>query len=451
MIMHTRDGRPRLRAERLSLERGGEAWMRYGSESPRKRRGAPGRAAVSRRAVLGGAVALATRAAAKTQPQPRKDDWEVLEVGPGKRFASLTLAGCFMNSDARWYNGYAPVEKIARMKFRIIVSPGPDGYYLNDSGSHSRRWKSMIGWPPYEGNLLGPVIVEGEPGKPMPVLGTDGFGDGVLYYQKGLFNVGNCDATFRRLIFRGFRRQDGQGNYAGIRIGDSFFKSAEPNLVTIEDCEFSGCDNGVMGGRPGQSVAIRRSYFHDNGNQTGRVHNIYIGQVDALVVEDLLSTRCAIGHLLKSRAGRTSVRRSRLLGAGGSESACLDAPNGGVLEIEDVVCEKSPDSDAIWMIHYGGENTDAEGAPFHTPSSIVIRDLTLVAPDALRRHRDWGKVRGLANQSGVGEAISGKGSRLIPPAAQNVQVFGLSARDAGLPCRVLDSRPAISLKTPMAV
>src|SRR5205085_7138132 len=102
-------------------------------------------------------------------------------------------------------NGYTPVDQIARMGFRIVISPGPRGYYTNDSGSHSRRWTKLVGWPAYEGNLLGPVIIEGEQGKPPPVLDTDGYADGVLYYAKGLFCTGNFDATFRRLAFRGFR------------------------------------------------------------------------------------------------------------------------------------------------------------------------------------------------------------------------------------------------------
>src|SRR4051812_7868549 len=66
---------------------------------------------------------------APARPRPKDHAYEVLEVGPGKRFASLTLAGCFMNSIPRWNNGYTPPEQIAAMRFRIIVSPGPPGYY----------------------------------------------------------------------------------------------------------------------------------------------------------------------------------------------------------------------------------------------------------------------------------------------------------------------------------
>jgi hypothetical protein len=386
----------------------------------------------------------------KALPSPRAPTYEVLEVGPEKRFRSLTDAGCFMNSEIRWNNGYAGPDRIARMGFRLVISPGPKGYYTNDSGSHSRRWSKEVGWPPYEGNLLGPVIVEGEAGKPAPVLDTDGYGDGVLYYQTGLFATGSCDATFRHLVFRGFRRQDGIGNYAAVRLGQTFAKIPMSGHVLFEDCEISGCDNGIMGGTPGQTVTLRRCYIHDNGNETGKAHNIYLGDADELVVEDVLSTRCTIGHLLKSRTSKTSIRNSRLIGNGGAESAGLDVPDGGVLEIDTLVCEKSPGSDANWMIHYAGENQDnGNGVRFHLPSSINISNLTLVAPPGLARHPSWGAIIGFANQSGLGEAESGKGSHFVPPHAQNVQAWGLHSDKVGLPFRSLQSRPNLDTTSPV--
>jgi hypothetical protein len=417
------------------------------------------RARLSRRAAVFGLAAAASlkatgalaagagqRSDGRVSPRPKDDAYEVLEVGPDKRFRSLTLAGCFMNSVDRWNNGSAGPEPVSRMRFRIIISPGPPGYYMNDAGTRSRRWKEPVGWPPYEGILFGPVVIEGEPGKPPPLLCTDGHGDGVLYYQKGLFCTGNFDATFRRLIFRDFRRRDGKGNYAGIRLGESYLQAPMASRVLIEDCEFSGCDNGIMGGSPGQSVTLRRSHFHHNGNAAGRVHNIYVGTLDQLLVEDLLSNDCTIGHLLKSRAAKTVIRSSRLLGGGGTESACLDVPDGGVLDIDGLVCEKSAYSDAGWMIHYSGENQDASGAGFHKVSSVRIRNMTLLAPPQLRRLS--GRVTGFANQSGAGEATSGKGSRLIAVDAQNVQVFGLTRATAGLPCQVLSAPPAVDRRPP---
>ena len=395
----------------------------------------------------------ATAADEKLSPaKPIDRSFEVLEVGPGKRFETLTLAGAFMNSEGRWNNTYIGPEKIARMGFHVIISPGPPGYYVNDSGSHSRRWNGkMIGWPPYEWNLFGPVIIEGEPGKPAPVLETDGYADGVLYYQTGLFATGSCDATFRRLVFKGFRRQDGNGNYAAVRLGQESAGIPMNSLVLFEDCEITDCDNGIMGGEVGQSLTIRRCYIHDNGNGTGRVHNVYFSAGDMLTVEDTLSTRCTIGHLLKSRAARTTIRNTRLIGNGGSESACLDVPDAGILDIDNLVCEKSPNTDASWLIHYAGENQDGgNGVPFHIPSSIKIRDLTMVAPPSIARHPSW-PILGFVNQSGDGEQASGKGAFLVKPDAQNVKVFGLDNSNAGLPFTQLPSKPNLDLASPVHI
>jgi hypothetical protein len=220
--------------------------------------------------------------------------------------------------------------------------------------------------------------------------------------------------------------------------------------VLFEDCEISNCDNGIMGGVPGQSLTLRRCYLHDNGNETGRVHNVYFGGGDVLTVEDTLSTRCTIGHLLKSRASRTVIRNTRLIGNGGSESACLDVPDAGVLEIDGLMCEKSPGSDANWTIHYSGENQDdGNGVPFHVPSSVTIRNLTMVAPPALTRHPNGGGILGFANQSGDGADQSGKGAFLVKPDAQDVKVFGLSAKNAGLPSTPLAAKPALDLTSPV--
>jgi hypothetical protein len=398
----------------------------------------------------GGLAFITPAAAAKRIPaRPIDHAYEVLEVGPGKKFPSLTLAGCYMNGVSRWNNGYADSDAIAKMGFRVIISPGPKGYYVNDSGSHSRRWPELVGWPPYEGNLMGPVVIEGEPGKAAPVLETDGAGDGVLYYQTGLFSTGSCDATFRHLIFRGFRRHDGQGNYAAVRLGQDFAKIPMNSQVLFEDCEISNCDDGIMGGAIGQSLTLRRCFLHDNGNETGRTHNVYFGNGDLLTVENTLSTRAVIGHLLKTRAAKTVIRNTRLLGNGGTESACLDVPDAGILDIDGLVCEKSPGTDAAWIIHYAGENQDQAGMPFHSESSIRIRNLTMIAPPKRTRYSGGGQMQGFVNQSGLGVEASGKGSFLVRADAENVKSFGLVDDQVGLPHTMLASRPVLDLKSPV--
>jgi hypothetical protein len=72
----------------------------------------------------------------------------------------------------------------------------------------------------------------------------------------------------------------------------------------------------------------------------------------------------------------------------------------------------------------------------------------MIAPEEFTRHPDWRAiVVGFANQSGLGEAASGAGSFAVVPDASGVQVFGLTARQAGLPgVTVLQAAPAVKVR-----
>jgi len=371
---------------------------------------------------------------------------EILLVGPGKPYESITAAGERL---IKKWDQFAAVPN--HDPIHMIISPGPPGYYDNDFDTYSRKWPNSNhgGWPPYHGILSGPAIIEGEPGKPAPDLRCVGGGDGVIYYQKGAWITSDYDAVFRRLTFSGFRRADGYGNYAAVRIETNPGGQAKNGNFLFEDVTISGCDNGLLGGSPGQTVTLRRCEFTRNGEPPGSTHNVYIGAVDVLTVEDVLSTRATIGHLLKSRAAKTVIRRTRLLTGDGTASACLDVPDGGVLDIEGLVCEKGPGSDAGWVIHYSGENQDRNGLAFHDPSSITIRNLTMIAPRLLPAHPSW-PISGFANQSGNGQADSGTGSHLIVPDASGVKVYGLTRQQAGLPgVDILREKPELDWTSPV--
>jgi hypothetical protein len=399
-----------------------------------------------RRALLGGAAAalLGGRPALAAEPADHRP--ELLLVGPGKQYASITAAG------ERLAVKWDPNDKVPNHDpVHIVISPAEPGFYDGDGDTYSRRWPKNDhgGWPPYHGLLLGPAVIEGEPGKPAPEL-TCSTGD-CLYYQKGLWITDDYDVTFRRLRFSGFRRNDGYGNHAAVRLETLDGGKPRRGHFLFEDVRISGCDDGILGGSPGQTVTLRRCEFTRNGGGAGRTHNIYIGPVDLLEVEDVLSTRSTIGHLLKSRAAKTVIRRTRLLTGDGTTSACLDLPDGGILEIDGLVCEKGPNSDASWLIHYAGENQDAAGMPFHPASAVTIRNLVMIAPERLARHPGW-PIIGFANQSGDGEAASGAGSRLVRPDVSGVQIWGMTARQAGLPgAVVLAAPPTLDWSTPVQV
>jgi len=116
-----------------------------------------------------------------------------------------------------------------------------------------------------------------------------------------------------------------------------------------------------------------------------------------------------------------------------------------VLDIDGLVCQKSDGSDASWVIHYSGET---DNGPFHNPSSVKIRNLTMVSPAALANHPGW-PVVGFANQSqdmvnaGVPSAFN------VRIDAAGVKVFGLTADQAGMPCTVLATKPPLDLTSPV--
>ena len=217
------------------------------------------------------------REQASTVPAMPKDHGpEVLLVGPDQKYKSITAAG--ERLAVKWDpNAKTPDHSPIHM----IISPGPPGYYDLDFDSYSRKWpkNNHGGWPPYHGQLMGPAVIEGEPGKPAPDLTCSGGGEGVLYYQQGAFITSDYDTTFRRLNFDGFKRPDGQGNYAAVRIGTLGENVSRPGNMLFEDVRITGCDDGILGGSPGQTVTLRRCEFSRNGGPIGRTHNIYIGPV----------------------------------------------------------------------------------------------------------------------------------------------------------------------------
>ncbi len=346
----------------------------------------------------------------KVPAQPADHSPMLLLVGPGNPYPQITDAGERLVQ--LW--GAHPAAPV-----HIVISPAPPRHYENDFDTYSRRWSKRPAWPPYHGILQGPVVIEGEPGKVAPDLVTDGYGDGVLYYQKGAWVTGAFDATFRHLNFDGFRRQDGYGNYAAVRI-EPAAANAAPHTILFDDVRIGGpmgCDNGLMGGDGITELVIRNSEFLLNGSGTGLTHNIYIGSIAKLILDRVYSHDVRVGHLAKSRALRTIIRNTRLLDRKGSASYCLDVPNGGHLDVDGLVTEKGASASNAASIHFSGESQ-----VFH-PSSIRIRNWTMLGVPT--NGTPFGGPGGLFNASGQGDAQSGPGSALAVPDIQGTRVFGV--------------------------
>jgi hypothetical protein len=86
---------------------------------------------------------------------------------------------------------------------------------------------------------------------------------------------------------------------------------------------------------------------------------------------DLADT--SIGHLIKSRAARNVITKSRLIE--GAASRALDICNGGVLEISNTYFKQTQATNSDEIIGYGAECvTNAEGVrvPTHPVNTVNI-------------------------------------------------------------------------------
>jgi len=121
---------------------------------------------------------------------------------------------------------------------------------------------------------------------------------------KAILTVGT-DVTMDHLEFSGAAVPDANG--AGIRY--------EGGNLTLTNCYFHDNENGIMGNPPAAgtgTVTVRNSEFAFNGNGTGLTHNLYIGDVASLTIDNSYFHDANVGHELKSRAEQTTVTNSRI-------------------------------------------------------------------------------------------------------------------------------------------
>jgi glycosyltransferase involved in cell wall biosynthesis len=181
---------------------------------------------------------------------------------------------------------------------------------------------------------------------------------------KAILDVGapGVTVTINDFAFSGAVVPDGNG--AGIRyeggnliLNDDYFHDNQDGLLSAPD--LSG------------SITINHSEFDHNGTGDGKTHNLYVGEIGTLTVENSYFTDAVAGHEIKSRALNTIIENNRIQdGPGATSSYEIDLPNGGNALIENNVIEKDPSSGNPAMIAYGEEGI--------YPTSTVNSSLTLI-------------------------------------------------------------------------
>jgi Ca2+-binding RTX toxin-like protein len=203
---------------------------------------------------------------------------------------------------------------------------------------------------------------------------------------KGIL-VTQTDVTIQNLSFSGAAVADGNG--AGIRYEGG-------NLVIIDSYFHDNQDGLLSNADPNGTIRITGSEFANNGTGDGFTHNLYVGDIASLVIDDSYFHDAVVGHQVKSRAQSTTITNSRIYDGTGTGSYSIDLPNGGVGVIRDNVIQQGANSDNPAIIHYGGESAAYPGSSLTITDNVVVNDLTS-SPS----------VRLLANATTVTASLSG--------------------------------------------
>ena len=182
---------------------------------------------------------------------------------------------------------------------------------------------------------------------------------------KGIL-VTQSNVTIQNLSFSGAAVADNNG--AGIRF-------ERGNLVVI-DSYFHDNQMGLLSNNdPNGTIRIVGSEFADtSGPGDGLRHNLYVGNIASLVVDDSYFHDAYSGHQIKSRAQSTTITNSRIYDGTGTGSYSIDLPNGGVGVIRDNVIEQGPNSDNPALIHYSGESAAYAGSRLTIANNVIVND-----------------------------------------------------------------------------
>jgi hypothetical protein len=189
-------------------------------------------------------------------------------------------------------------------------------------------------------------------------LGSPSNGQGILV----------VDAPFVRLShleLSGAAVPDGNG--AGVRF------ETGTRLRIVDSWLHDNQDGLLANGVAGAKIVIKRSRFDHNGAGDGYTHNLYVGQIGLLSVQDSIFRAALGGHEIKSRALHTAVTGSTIAdGPTAQVSYSVDLPDGGKAMISGNTIEKGPNTPNPVIIHFGGE-----AFPVHANSSLTINANTV--------------------------------------------------------------------------
>ncbi len=203
--------------------------------------------------------------------------------------------------------------------------------------------------------------------------------------EKGLIDEGDNGVSVSVTGFElsGVSISDANGaNGAGIRYEGGTLTLANDYIHNNQDGLLANAD-------PAGRISIVNTEFADNGTASGAGagydHNLYVGAIGSLTVNQSYFTGAVVGHEIKSRAASTTITNSRIQdGPGGTASYDIDLPNGGAATISGNTIEKSATAENPVVISYGEEGNLSAGSSLLVSGNIILNDLASPSSVAVR-------------------------------------------------------------------
>ena len=228
------------------------------------------------------------------------------------------------------------------------------------------------------------------------------------------------DITIDHFEFSGAKVADKNG--AGIRFDSG-------NLI-VTNSYFHDNENGLLSAADANgTITIKNSEFSHNGNGNGMTHNVYVGVIKQLTIQDSYIHDAVIGHEVKSRALNTTITGSRIQNNSGNGSYEIDLPQGGNALIQNNLIQQGANSSNPSIIAFGEEGK------LNANSSLVVRG-NIIVNDKANGVAVWNATSGTATMDGNQVYGLGSPAKTTGPVGQTGTT-------------VLAIRPVLNLTTPI--
>jgi hypothetical protein len=184
----------------------------------------------------------------------------------------------------------------------------------------------------------------------------------VIPNDKAILVISGSNTVVENIEFSDAAVRDSNG--AGIR-------QEGPN-VTIQNCYFHNCEDGILGGSG--YVLIENSEFGYCGAGDGFSHNMYISACDSFRLRYCYTHDASEGHTVKSRAFRNYILYNRIESANSTTSYEINLPNAGTSFIIGNQIQQGANTHNSSIIDYGSEGLAGHDTALYVINNTIVND-----------------------------------------------------------------------------